>query len=63
MLLGLYVALVVFVVIRDQNVEDQVKQQHELMTELVDLDQNMTEKAISNSGEQEGTTDDAIPIE
>ena len=63
MLLGLYISLVVFVVVRDQNIEDQVKQHHELMTELVDLDQNMTEKAISDLGEQEGTTDDTIPIE
>ena len=63
MLLGLYISLVVFVVVRDQNIEDQVKQHHELMTELVDLDQNMTEKAISHLGEQEGTTDDTIPIE
>ena len=63
MLLGLYVTLVVFVVIRDQNVEDQVKQHHELMTELVDLDQNMTEKAVSHSGEQEEITDDTIPIQ
>lgn len=40
MLLGLYLALVIFVVIRDQNVEVSVKQHPELMTELVDLDKD-----------------------